>query len=213
VEIQRDRARRAMEHARLNAEKLAIRAPLDGIVVMNAVGRPGGMGEVQEGDEVRPGATFMQVVDPTSMQVRSRVNQADVPYLHIGQPVVVQLDAYPDLHLAGKIEGLAAIGVTSNMNQKVRTFAATVSIQGTDPRLLPDLSAAVDVEVERRSGVLVAPRDALISENGQTFLSVKRGMGYEKVAVKVATMSDAEVVVEPNSGAAITPGTVVARKM
>ncbi|HEV8384966.1 MAG TPA: HlyD family efflux transporter periplasmic adaptor subunit [Candidatus Acidoferrales bacterium] len=213
VEIQRDRARRAMEHARLNAEKLAIRAPLDGIVVMNAVGRPGGMGEVQEGDEVRPGATFMQVVDPTSMQVRSRVNQADVPYLHIGQPVVVQLDAYPDLHLAGKIEGLAAIGVTSNMNQKVRTFAATVSIQGNDPRLLPDLSAAVDVEVERRSGVLVAPRDALISENGQTFLSVKRGMGYEKVAVKVATMSDAEVVVEPNSGAAITPGTVVARKM
>ena len=213
LEIQRDRARNAMNHARLNAEKLAIRAPLDGVVVMNAVGRPGGMGEVQEGDEVRPGATFMQVVDPTAMQVRSRVNQADVPSLRIGQIVQVQLDAYPDMHLPGKIEALAAIGVTSNMNTKVRTFAATISIQGSDPRLLPDLSAGVDVELERLAGALVAPRDALITENGQTFLQVKRGMSFEKVSVTVTAMDAQMVAVVPDSRAGIAAGAVVQRRM
>ena len=213
LEIQRDRSRNTMNHARLNAEKLAIRSPLDGVVVMNAVGRPGGMGEVQEGDEVRPGATFMQVVDPTAMQVRSRVNQADVPYLRIGQAVQVQLDAYPDLHLPGKIEALAAIGVTSNMNTKVRTFAATISIQGTDPRLLPDLSAGVDVELERVSGALVAPRDALITENGQTYLQLKRGMGFEKVPVTVTATSAQEVAVVPDSRAGVAAGAVVQRRM
>ncbi len=213
LEIQRDRARRAMNHAKLNAEKLAIRSPLDGVIVMNSVGRPSGIGEVQEGDEVRPGATFMQVVDPTAMQVRSRVNQADVPNLRVGLPVQVRLDAYPDLVLPGKIEALAAIGVTSGMNQKVRTFNATVSIQGSDPRLLPDLSAGVDVEVERRAGALVVPRDALVSENGQAYLNVKRGMGFEKIAVKVGPVSDSEAVIESTGRDAVAPGTIIARKM
>lgn len=213
LEIQRDRSRNAMNHAKMNAEKLAIRSPLDGVVVMNAIWRPSGIGEVQEGDEVRPGATFMQVVDPTAMQVRSRVNQADVPSLRVGLPVQVRLDAYPDFLLPGKIEGLAAIGVTSGMNQKVRTFNATVSIQGTDARLLPDLSAAVEVEIERRSGALVAPRDAIISENGQTFLNVKRGMGFEKVAIRVVAMSDSEVAIESNGRDAIAAGALVARRM
>ena len=202
-----------MNHAKLNAEKLAIRSPLDGVIVMNAIGRPSGMGEVQEGDEVRPGATFMQVVDPTSMQVRSRVNQADVPSLRAGQTVMVRLDAYPDLVLSGKIETLAAIGVTSGMNNKVRTFTATISIQGSDPRLLPDLSAGVDIELDRRAGALVVPRDALLSENGQMFLNVKRGMGFEKVAVKVGPMSDAEAVVESAGRDAIAAGAVVARRL
>jgi HlyD family secretion protein len=147
------------------------------------------------------------------MQVRARVNQADVPFLRPGQPVQVRLDAYPDLVFSGKLERLAAIGITSSMNTKVRTFATTFSIEGTDPRLLPDLSAAVDIEIERRAGALVAPRDALISEDGQTYLNVKRGMRFERVAVKVTAISDAEVVIESRGRDAIAPGVLVARRM
>ncbi|MBI1739149.1 MAG: hypothetical protein HYR58_07865, partial [Acidobacteria bacterium] len=65
----------------------------------------------------------------------------------------------------------------------------------------------------RRSGALVAPRDALISENGQTYLNVKRGMRFEKVAVKVTAMNDAEVVIESSGRDAIAPGVLVARRM
>jgi biotin carboxyl carrier protein len=213
LEIQRDRARNAMQHAQENAQKLIIRSPLSGIVVFTPIGRPGGMGEVQEGDEVRPGTPFLQVVDPSAMQVRARVNQADVPFLRPGQSAQVRLDAYPDLVFSGKLERLAAIGITSSMNTKVRTFATTFSIEGTDPRLLPDLSAAVEIEIERRAGALVAPRDALISENGQTYLNVKRGIRFEKVAVKIIAMSDAEVVIEPGGRDAIAAGVLVARRM
>lgn len=161
LEIQRDRARNAMNHAKRNMDKLRIRSPLNGIVVFVPIGRPGGMGEVQEGDEVRPGTAFLQVVNPTAMQVRARVNQADVPFLRPGQAVQVRLDAYPDLVLPGKFETMAAIGVTSSMSTKVRTFAATFSIRGADPRLLPDLSAGVEIEIERRAGAPGAPRDAV----------------------------------------------------
>jgi hypothetical protein len=137
----------------------------------------------------------MQVVDPTAMQVTARVNQVDFPYLHLGQRVEVHLDAYPDLVLSGSIDHLAAIGNTSSLSQAVHNFNATFAIQGNAPRLLPDLSAAVDVELERLPAVLLAPRDALILENGKTFVWVKRGAGFEKRPVTMGQSNDIEAVV------------------
>lgn len=196
LEIQRDRALNAMRHAERNAEKMAIRAPMDGLVVLNQIWKGGRMGEVQEGEEIRPGTPFLHVVNPSAMQARARVNQADVPYLRAGQRVQVRLDAYPELVFAGKVEQMAAIGVTSGMSNSVRTFAATFSIEGSDPKLLPDLSAAVEVELERVPGALVVPRDAVWGENGQAYVSVKNGFGFEKRAVKTGAKNDHEVVVE-----------------
>ncbi len=147
LEIQRDRAQGAMRHAERNAEKMSIRSVLDGIAVLNTIWKGGQMGEVAEGDEVRPGVPFLQVVNPAAMMVRARVNQADVGQLRIGQPVIVHLDAYSQLHFPGRIESISAIGMTSGLSTKVRYFVLLVSIQGSDPQLLPDLSAAVDVEI------------------------------------------------------------------
>jgi multidrug efflux pump subunit AcrA (membrane-fusion protein) len=145
LEIQRDRARNAMNYARHNMERLSIRAPIEGMVVLQPIWMQNSMREVQEGDEVRAGNTFMQVVNPAGMQVRAKVNQADIGSLEVGQEVKVRLDAYPDLVLPGKLTHLAAIGVTSMLNQKIRSFTAVFSITGSDPRLLPDLSAAVEL--------------------------------------------------------------------
>ncbi|MBI1749933.1 MAG: HlyD family efflux transporter periplasmic adaptor subunit [Acidobacteria bacterium] len=208
LELQRDRARKAMEYAHVNMEKLSIRAAIGGMVVLTPTWMQSQMREVQEGDQVWSGNPIMQIVNPAGMQVRARVNQADVTSLRLGQAVQVRLDAYPELVLAGKLDSLAAVGATSSMNQKVRTFAAVFSIQGTDPRLLPDLSAAVEIELERYAGALVVPRDALITEDGQTYLNVKRGLGFEKAAVTLGATSDTEAVIL--SG--VAPGAVVQRR-
>jgi multidrug efflux pump subunit AcrA (membrane-fusion protein) len=109
LEIQRDRAKNAMEYAEANTEKLSIKSPIDGIVVLNTIWKGGQMGEVQEGDEVRAGVPFMQVVNAGTMQVRARVNQADASLLSAGLPVKIGLDAYPELGFDGKVERFAAI--------------------------------------------------------------------------------------------------------
>jgi hypothetical protein len=46
--------------------------------------RGGQMVEIQEGEEARPGMPIMLVVDPSSMLVRVKVNQADVHLLRAG---------------------------------------------------------------------------------------------------------------------------------
>ncbi|HLY61441.1 MAG TPA: efflux RND transporter periplasmic adaptor subunit [Terriglobia bacterium] len=196
LEIQRDRSHDTMLFADRNAEKMAIQSPLDGLVVLNNIWKGSGMGEVQEGDQVRPGVPFLQVVNPAIMEVLARANQADVPFLHAGQLVEVRLDAYPEMVFKGTLDQIAAIGVTSGMSEKVHTFSVIFSVQGADPKLMPDLSAAVDVEVERRPNSLVVPRDAVNADNGQTYLRVKSGLSSEKRQVKVGAMSDVEAVIE-----------------
>ena len=146
-EIQRDRTRASMVHAQANADLMQVRSPIDGLVVLNAIWKEDKMGEVQEGDQIRPGQPFMQVVDPSVMQVRVLANQQDFLALKIGQPVTVRLDAYPELLLPGRLEQISPIGRGNGYSPRVRTFAVVFSIKGTDQRLMPDLSAAVDLDM------------------------------------------------------------------
>jgi HlyD family secretion protein len=152
LEIQRDRTREIMEHAKADADLLQIRSPLDGVAVLNTVWKQGRMGEVQEGDQLRPGTSFMQVVDPSLMEVRASVNQQDFVRLHIGQSAQIHLDAYPELVFSGKLDEMAPIARSGDFSSKLRYFPVIFSVSGHDPKLMPDLSAAVDVEPSEAKG-------------------------------------------------------------
>jgi len=87
------------------------------------------------------------VVDPSKMQVRVLANQEDFLSLQVGQPSRVHLDAYPELVFPGRLEEMAPIGRSGDFSSRLRTFAVVFSITGNDAKLMPDLSAAVDVDV------------------------------------------------------------------
>jgi hypothetical protein len=177
------------------------------VVVLNTIWKNGNMGEVQEGDEVRTGVPFLQVMNPNAMQVRARVNQADVVLMRAGAPVQVHLDAYPDISLPGRMERVGTIGNTSNFSNRVRTFTAVFSIQGTVPQLMPDLSAAVDVELNRIAGALVVPRDAVVTDRDRGYVWVKSGGNTRKQPVHVAAVNETDAAID--SG--LSAGDVVVR--
>jgi HlyD family secretion protein len=195
LEIQRDRALAAMRWAQGNTQKMVIHSSMDGVAVINSMWKAGTMSDVQEGDEVRAGFPFMQVVNPGRMQVRAKVNQADISDLREGQSVRISLDAYPDLVFTGKVERIAAVAQTSSFSAKARNVVVLFSINGKDAKLLPDLSAAVNIELERQPNVLVVPRDAIVSQNGHSYVRVKNGSGYEKQEVQLGAASDVEQVI------------------
>jgi len=195
LEIKSDRARSAMLHAQQNSEKMAVLSPIDGLVVLNPIWKGGGIGEVEEGDQVWAGLSFMQVVDPSTMQVRVRVNQLDVPYLHVGQTAQIHLDAYPDLNLPGKLEHLGAIGLSGGLSRSVRAFGGLFSIEGSDARLMPDLSASLDVALDRQPNALVVPREAVVRQDGKSWVYVKRTLRFEKQAIETGPEDDLEIVV------------------
>jgi len=149
LEIQRDRAMNAWKHAETNAEKMRVLSPIDGMVVLKSTWKSGTMGEVQEGEEVRSGLGVLDVIDPSEMRVRVKINQADVAALRVGQPARITLDSYPARTFTGRLEQLSQIGAVSTMSNRVRSFLAIFSIDGSDPHLMPDLAAAIDVESGR----------------------------------------------------------------
>lgn len=196
LEIQRDRAREAMRYSQGNAAKMVVHSPMPGVVVYNTIWLGGRMGTVQQGDQVRPGVPFLQVVDPSRMEVRVQLNQVDLLKVHPGQQAQMHLDAYPGMTLPAVLEDLSPLGHTGQFTEAVRSFNARFSVQGTDARLLPDLSAALDLDLGSQKNVLVIPCQSMGVEGNHTFVWLETRAGFEKRTVEMGPRNDLEAVVK-----------------
>jgi multidrug resistance efflux pump len=205
LEIRRDRADTNMRQAEQNAERMLVTSPLPGVAVIKTTWKNNGnMVEFAEGDEVRSGQPVVEVVNPAVMRVRARVNQADINELKTGQPVHVGLDAYPDLTFDGTVTQISPIGQQSSLSPKVRNFVVLVLVKGSNPSLMPDLTASLDVEIERAAGSLVVPRDVLVNDGEQTYVLVQRGGRLERQDVVVGAMSAYQAVITSGLQAGVT---------
>jgi multidrug resistance efflux pump len=194
--IQRDRALEAMHYAQGNAAKMVVHSPMPGVVVYNTIWLGGRMGTVQQGDQVRPGVPFLQVVDPSQMEVRVQLNQVDLLKVHPGQHAQMRLDAYPGMTLPAVLEELSPLGHPGQFAEAVRSFTARFSVQGTDPRLLPDLSAALDLDLDTQNKVLVVPWQSVGVESDHSFVWLKTTVGFEKRRVQTGRRNDLETIVK-----------------
>jgi HlyD family secretion protein len=209
LRIRRDRAANAERQAAGNAERMSIHAPIAGMAVVKTIWKGNNMAEVQEGEEVRAGVPIVDIVNPNAMRVRARVNQADVNELRVGQSVRVGLDAYPALMFDGRVSQISPLGVTSVLSAKVRTFIVLVDVTGSHPNLMPDLSASLDVTLDRTPNAIVIPRDSLKQDGNKTFVRVRRGDSYEDRSVTIAALNAHEAMV--SSG--LEDGVVLARNV
>ena len=209
LQIRRDRAANAERQAAGNAERMSIRAPIAGMAVVKTIWKGNNMAEVQEGEEVRAGVPIVDIVNPNAMRVRARVNQADVNELRVGQSVRVGLDAYPALSFEGRIAQISPLGVASVLSAKVRSFVVLVDVNGSHPNLMPDLSASLDVALDRTPNAIVIPRDAIRQEGDRTIVRVRRGARFEDRTVTVTATNAHEAML---SGG-LEDGMVVARNI
>ena len=194
-EIQRDRALEAMRYAQSNASKMTVRSPMAGVVVYNTIWLGSRMGTVQQGDQVHPGLPFLSVVDPSQMEVRVELNQVDLLKVHPGLHAKMHLDAYPGIELGATLEDLSPLGHNGQFTETIRVFSARFTVQGTDPKLLPDLSAALDLDLGSVENALVVPCQSLEFDSGNPFVWVEGSGSFEKRAVKTGPRNDTEVVV------------------
>jgi HlyD family secretion protein len=150
LELQRERQKVALERSQHNAEKLTLRAPLSGMVALESIWRSGSMGPAQEGDQLWAGQPMLKIFDPSEMLVATYVNEPDNLALSPGARAEVRLDAYPDLIFEGRFESASPVA-SSAIGSPIKNFAAIFRLTRSDPRLLPDLAAAVVILPERRA--------------------------------------------------------------
>ena len=146
MELQRDRQKIAVERAEKNAQNLVLRAPLAGMVALQNVFRNNSMGHAQEGDQLWPGSPLVRLFDPTQMEVDVSISEADRAALTPGANATVHLDAFASVTFAARFDSASPVA-TAGLGVPVKTFVGRFVLTQSDPRLLPDLSAAVDVEL------------------------------------------------------------------
>jgi HlyD family secretion protein len=145
LELQRDRQQLAVDRQRRNMSKLSVKAPIKGMVALENVFRNNSLGHAEEGDQLWPGQPLLRIFDPTEMEVELAVGEPDGAVLTPGAKATVHIDAFPDLTLTAHFASASPVA-TSPLGTSVKTFTARFRLDRSDPRLLPDLSVALDIE-------------------------------------------------------------------
>ena len=181
----------------IDLSRFTVRASNPGLVVHQPIFRGGDMSQIDEGDQVYPGMPVVKVVDPASMQIEANVNQAQSSELRIGQRVRIGFDAFSGLELTGHVYSIGALATSSGRSQYfIRMVPVRISIDKLDPRIIPDLSAFVDVITARQDETLQVPLAAVAEEDGKSFVYVKSAAGFERRAVTTGLQSYTQIAIK-----------------
>ncbi len=147
LQLQHDRSDVAVQRQTRNSEKLLVKAPLKGMVALQNIWHNNTMGHAQEGDQLWPGSPLLKLFDPSLMDVEVSVGEPDGAVLVPGAKAIVHLDAFPDIKFTAHYTSASPVA-TAPLGMSVKNFTARFRLDQSDPHLLPDLSAAVDIQVD-----------------------------------------------------------------
>jgi HlyD family secretion protein len=207
-EIDRNQAKIELERATLNVDQMVVRAPMDGIAVMQTIWRGGEYGQVQQGDQIWPGQTFMQIVDPTSMVLATNLNQVDAESMRLGLRATVRLDAYPGAEFRARVIGVGAMSKAGAWRPNyLRAIPVRLKLEQIDARVLPDLSASADIVLAAEQHATLAPLSAVFRDGApKPFVFLRTATGWQRHEIEVGVRNHVAVAVR--SG--VSPGDVVA---
>jgi RND family efflux transporter MFP subunit len=167
-------------------DKAFIRTPISGTVLQLAQ---------QEGETIAAGLsapTVIIVADLSRLQVDAYVDETDIGRVKLGQPAEVTVDAYPDRPFPGRVEKIAS---SATLQENVVTYDVTIALENPGNLLKPDMTATVNITVEKKEGVLAVPVDAVKQSNQGTTVTVMEQQGkqatYEVAPVETG-ISDEE---------------------
>jgi HlyD family secretion protein len=208
AEIDRNQAKIELDRATLNVDRMIVHAPMDGIAVMQTIWRGGDYGQVQQGDQIWPGQTFMQVVDPSSMVIMGNLNQVDAESLRLGLKASAHLDAYPGAEFPARVIGVGAMTKAGAWRPNyTREIPVRLKLEQIDPRVIPDLSANADIMLASEKQATLAPLSAVFYERGANpFVFLRTPSGWQRREIELGLRNHLAAVVR--SG--VSPGDVVA---
>jgi multidrug efflux pump subunit AcrA (membrane-fusion protein) len=198
AEIDREQARIEFGRAQSNADRMLIKAPIDGLVVMQTMYRGGEAVQIRQGDQVYPGMFFMSIVDPASIVMNAVVNQADSEGLRLNMKAAIKLDAYPEVSLPGTVIGVGAMTRPGGWRANyVREIPVRLKLGGMDPRVIPDLSASADIILGLEQQAVIAPRAAIFEDSaaGRPFVWLQGPAGWTRKEIELGLENNIAVAV------------------
>jgi membrane fusion protein (multidrug efflux system) len=152
IDYQLRTARTTLREATAGQGETRITAPFDGVVASR---------DVKVGEQVSAASRAFQVVDLSLLRVNASMPERDVAKVALGQTARL-ISAYDATQTA-----MATVTrISPVIDATTGTFQVTLTLQADPHTLRPGQFVSVELEVDRREGVLIAPREAVLYENG-----------------------------------------------
>ena len=162
----------SLDEAEENLTKTVIYSPIDGIISSLSVEK----GERVVGTSQMAGTEMLRIADFDMMEVLVDVNENDIIRISKGDTADIEVDAYPGRVFRGVVTQIAnsaknltsttaAVTDVTNFEVKVRILKDSYAdLLPTDPiPFRPGMSASVEIETERKDGVMTVPLQAVTS--------------------------------------------------
>ena len=193
------RANVAIAQARL--DETVIRAPADGTLITRAVER---------GNVVQPGKELMALAPEGETQIVVQIDEKNLAQLALGQKALGSADAFPRERFPAEL-----VYINPGVDPLRGSVEVKLRVPNPPEYLRQDMTASVDIEVARRSGVVVVPADAVRDVAGAKpwVLAVDRGRAVRR-AVTLGLRGDGriEIVNGVAPGDLLIPATNLAIK-
>ncbi|MGB2906147.1 MAG: efflux RND transporter periplasmic adaptor subunit [Candidatus Aminicenantaceae bacterium] len=166
---------------------LELQAPHDGMLIIE---------KTRNGEKLRVGMfayggmKLGSLPDLSIMEVKLYVLESEASGLKESLPVSLRLDYEPGRIFTGKVVGIDTIAKPLSEQSPLKYFEVKVSLDVTDPLLMkPGVQVKASIFVEKLTGVIAVPNQALVFEQDKAFALVKKGSGIRKRSVKIGARS------------------------
>lgn len=179
------------------AGQYILTAPIDGYIVEK---------KITAGSFLRSDAAdnLFTISDLKNVWVEANVYESDIQKVKEGYPVAIKVLAYKDRVFNGRIDKLSQV-----LDPQSKALRARISIDNTEMLLKPDMFAKVTVSSVVGDTAVYVPSEALIDNEGRTYVVVYNGKDDLKIAqVKVLKTTENKTFVYTG----VTPGQRVVTK-
>ncbi len=167
------------------SQKARVTAPMSGVVIKKGVE----LGEtVTSGvSSFNAGTVLFTVADLKSLLIRVNLNEVDIAKVHVGQPVRITLDAYPQKVFTGKVRFVAP---AAKLVEKIKVFEVEVALDELGEFFKTGMSANVEILGEKRDRAVSIPLEALQKKDGKTVAyRLKAGLKPQQLAAAKEALS------------------------
>lgn len=139
--------------AQVDLERCTITSPIDGIVISRAID----VGQTVQASFSAP-KLFTLAQDLRQMEITANISEADIGAVEAEQPVSFTVDAFPERAFKGKVRQVRNNTTTSN---NVVTYPTIVTVDNSDLKLRPGMTANIVIATSQRLNVLRLPNAVL----------------------------------------------------
>ncbi len=209
----KDKAIRDVNRNKGYLSNMVLRAPSDGIVnILPNFRTQGSWGSspppFKEGDRAWTGASIAEIPDLSLMRIDLKLEEVDRGKLALGQKVKVRIDAIPDREFDATLDWISPIAAVQfrGMGMTEKTFPARATLEGTDNRLRPGMSASAEILIEKEANQLLIPTRASFTIQGKPSVYLQRGQNFVVRPIEVGKRNENEIVILNglNEGDAVT---------